>query len=205
MIPARGLLLVRPVETNDTRLDGRVLLIAETRERMTANQCEVIAVGRPALCDDEDCERAHFDECEGIRVHLHRVRVGDWLVVRPRSFVAGPEPERAEWFVHQDDVMAILTFAGRVAPDRPAQRARQALPPSVEGQVNDRFNIRVEYKNSQGRATSYDFVQPAFSRETAMLRAEAQIRREFAESAVKMRWRGLVAFVGCRPAEEISE
>lgn len=110
--PAAGLLLVRPVETDETRAGGRVLLIAETRERMTANQCEVLAVGKAPVCDDEDCERQHVEqwprEYATERVHPCPVRVGDWLLVRPRSYIAGPNPEKAEWFIAQDDVLAIL-------------------------------------------------------------------------------------------------
>jgi hypothetical protein len=112
--PARGLLLVRPVETDETLPGGRILLTHDARERMTANQCEVLAVGNRPLCDErdadnEDCMRAHEWEDAHTRVHPCKVHVGDWLLVTPRSFVAGPEPERLEWYVHQDAVLAILS------------------------------------------------------------------------------------------------
>lgn len=113
MRPARGLLLVRPVETDDVQRG--IVLLSDTRERMTQAQCEVIAVGELALCEDEECERPHAWDTHGPdsrkpwdRVHDCPVRVGAWLLVRPRSFIDGPVPERAEWFVHQDDVLAIL-------------------------------------------------------------------------------------------------
>ena len=132
MRPARGRLLVRPVEVEETRAGGRVILIADTRERMTLGQCEVVAVGALAECDPErsraerKCERAHawlcdrndtemYGCCETVRIHLHDFRVGDWLLVRPRAFIDSPNPERREWFVHQDDVIAILERAS--APD----------------------------------------------------------------------------------------
>lgn len=126
MTPARGLLLVRPVETDETMPGGVIALIAETRERMTANQCEVIAVGAFAECDparsraERKCDRLHvFDPCvsctgcaspcpEARRVHAHPIQPSDWLLVRPRSYIAGPTPERKEWFVHQDAVLAIF-------------------------------------------------------------------------------------------------
>lgn len=126
MIPRRGLLLVKPVETEETNSGGRIVLIADTRERMTANQCEVIAVGAPAECDPErsraerKCERTHeYEDCQTCRtqgdgcaavtrIHPSPARVGDWLLVRPRSYIDSPHPERKEWFVHQDDVIAIL-------------------------------------------------------------------------------------------------
>jgi hypothetical protein len=128
MIPSRGLLLVKPVETEEAL--GSIILIADTRERMTLGQCEVIAVGAPAECDptrsraERKCDRTHTmhtPACDGgcdwmsekgvcstRRTHLFPVRVGDWLLVRPRAFIDSPHPERKEWFVHQDDVIAIL-------------------------------------------------------------------------------------------------
>ncbi len=123
MNPARGLLLVRPVETAEALPGSRILLPADTRERLTANQCEVLAVGAFAECDDEDCERPHAREhdcwvcggenggcaeCADFNVHAHPVRVGDWILVTPRTFISGPEPERKEWFVHQDAVLGIF-------------------------------------------------------------------------------------------------
>ena len=130
MIPARGLLLVAPIETDERMPGGRILLVADTRERMTANQCEVIAVGAPAECDptrsraERKCERLHdvthdMDGKQGgcfdinglmpgrcMRFHPCPVRVGDWIVVRPRAYVASDIEKR--WFVKQDDVLAIL-------------------------------------------------------------------------------------------------
>lgn len=118
MIVARGLLLVRPPETDETLPGGLIALVAETRERMTASQCEVIAVGAPEACDPSSsraarkCERIHgvanAPNYSLMRVHLCPVAVGDWLLVRPRSFILGPSPERKEWFVAQDAVIAIL-------------------------------------------------------------------------------------------------
>ena len=118
MRPARGRLLVRPVEVEETRAGGRVILIADTRERMTLGQCEVVAVGALAECDPErsraerKCERLHHYETSperiGVRVHPCEISRGDWLLVRPRAFIDSPNPEKKEWFVHQDDVIAIL-------------------------------------------------------------------------------------------------
>lgn len=121
MKPARGVILVRPVESEETRAGGVIILTADTRERMTLGQCEVVAVGEAAECDparsraERRCERMHFTERverDGLgyplRTHGCDVRIGDWLLVRPRAFIDGPEPEKKEWFVHQDDVVAIL-------------------------------------------------------------------------------------------------
>ena len=130
---SRGLSLVKPVETDETRTGGAIILVADTRERMTLGQCEVVAVGAPAECDparsraERKCERFHWMETSpertNVRVHRCDVRVGDWLLVRPRAFVDGPHPERKEWFVRQDDVMAIL---GRAEPPLTRKEADSA-------------------------------------------------------------------------------
>lgn len=113
MIPARGLLLVKPIETAETLPGGRVLLTADHRERLTANQAEVIAVGAFALCDaarsraERKCTRPHI-VLEGLRLHAHAIRAGDWILIRPRSYVAGPDPLDSVRFVHQDAVLGIF-------------------------------------------------------------------------------------------------
>lgn len=130
--PSRGLLLVRPVETREHLPGSRILLTADTRERLTAWQCEVVAVGAFARCDparsraERKCRRAHeYELCSlcaeyplgfgrgaccgaGRRVHPHTIRVSDWILVEPRAFIPVPEPERAEYFVHQDAVWGIF-------------------------------------------------------------------------------------------------
>jgi hypothetical protein len=114
--PARGWLLVRPIETAETMPGGLVLLTSATRESLVAWQCEAIAVGPQAICEDEDCDRLHDDcvvagnddEWLTRREHPCAARAGDWLLVRPRSYIATDQPERAEWFVGQDNVLAIL-------------------------------------------------------------------------------------------------
>ena len=112
MIPARGLLLVKRVETDETRPGGRIVLPASARERLTSAQCEVVAVGKPTACDDEDCPRLHqWDEETQGMIHACRVAVGDWRVVQPRAFVATPDPEANERLVKQDNVLAILQEA----------------------------------------------------------------------------------------------
>ena len=132
MIPARGLLLVRPVDVTETLAGGRVILVADTRERMAANQYEVVAVGAFAVCLPErsraerKCTRPHVIEacggCEDVvecgagmhwcadrrRVHAHSIRVGDWILTAPRVSIAGPDPESSACFVHQDSVWGIF-------------------------------------------------------------------------------------------------
>lgn len=130
--PARGVLLVRPIETAETMPGGRILLTADHRAALTAQQCEVVAVGAFAACDQQrsraerKCARPHaLDNCDGCpanpgtdnanrtdccgrRVHPHDIHVGDWLLVAPRTYIAGPDPERPERFLHQDNVWGIF-------------------------------------------------------------------------------------------------
>lgn len=111
--PARGLLLVRPIDTVETLPGGKIILTAEHRERLTAHQAEVIAVGAFALCDpqrsraERKCQRPHI-MLEGLRLHAHSVRAGDWVLCKPRSYVAGPDPLDSARFVHQDAVLGIF-------------------------------------------------------------------------------------------------
>jgi hypothetical protein len=113
MVPARGVLLVRPIETAETMPGGRILLTADHRATLTAQQCEVVAVGAFAECNpqrgkaERKCARPHA-EVDGRRVHPHDITPGAWLLVAPRSYVAGPDPERPERFVHQDAVWGIF-------------------------------------------------------------------------------------------------
>ena len=111
--PARGLLLVRPVDTAEHLPGGRIVLTADTREKLTANQVEVVAVGAFALCDPaasretRKCQRSHV-VLAGLRLHAHPVRAGDWVVIAPRTTIEGPDPEHKEWYVHQDSVLGIF-------------------------------------------------------------------------------------------------
>ena len=107
MTPARGNLLVREVHVADTFAGGRVLIPDAARARLTALQAEVVAVGAPSVCDDDDCDRAHtFDGAD--RLHPCEVAVGDWVVVTPRSGIETDAPERRERVLAQDDVLAVL-------------------------------------------------------------------------------------------------
>ena len=104
--PSRGLLLVTPVDATDTLPGGRILVPDAAKQRMTAWQCEVIAVGAAEACDDEECERQHLHD--GEHTHGCPVEVGDWLLVRPRSFVDASVLGRELRLVRQSDVLAIV-------------------------------------------------------------------------------------------------
>ena len=105
MQPSRGNLLVKPIETQESV--GGVVLLEDTRQRWSGQQCEVVAIGKPAYCEDGDCgSAAHVGIAGEGGIHLMELRVGDWLVVRPRSYVATDVDKR--WVVRQDDVLARL-------------------------------------------------------------------------------------------------
>lgn len=101
MHPSRGHILVKPIETQE--LVGGIVLLEETRQRWVGQQCEVLAVGEPETCDFwKDCERQH----DVTMHHLVSVSAGDWILVRPRSYVATDVDK--QWIVKQSDVLARL-------------------------------------------------------------------------------------------------
>ena len=101
MTPARGVVFVRPVEVAESLPGGRVILPQSTRETLTAAQVEVVAVGPPAHCMNEDCERIHTPE------HGHRadVAAGDWVILQHRARV---DLDGDMWCCTQDDILTVL-------------------------------------------------------------------------------------------------
>ena len=97
------MLLVKPVETQESW--GPIVLLEETRQRWVGMQAEVVAVGAWEWCElQEDCEREHdFTWC-----HPSYVKAGDWLLCRPRCFVA-TDVENV-WVCKQSDVLAKLVL-----------------------------------------------------------------------------------------------
>lgn len=123
----RGLVLVRPAETEESIPGGRIILPETAREKMTANQMFIISVGLPEFCDDEDCPRKHdifqitdFGSLDGkVRPRVFaeqwehpidpRIAPGAWCIVRHRSLVdSGDETDRT-FFVRQDEIEAVIT------------------------------------------------------------------------------------------------
>lgn len=114
-MPARGKVLVRRVETLETLPGGRIVLTEATREGLTAQQAEIVAVGYPMRCAAfPDCERPHeaaFHAPPGRfsdepHYHPRPVTVGQWVLLAPRSLVETDEP--GLYVVSQDDVLAVL-------------------------------------------------------------------------------------------------
>jgi len=106
--PARGLVLVRPVETPESLPGSRIVLTPQTRTEWTAGQMEVVAIGAPAYCKDAECERDHFLYRDtGEPTHCPAYSVGDWVLVRHRALL---ETDQEGLFAcHQDDLLAVLS------------------------------------------------------------------------------------------------
>lgn len=134
-MPARGRVLVRPVETEETVPGGRILLTENARAKMAANQVQVVSIGLPDICDDEDCSRKHEIACEDETVpvrdyKLHavhaideRITEGAWCIIRPRSLFDAGHPTEKLYYVRQDDVLGVF----RISEPSPTA---DPLPPS---------------------------------------------------------------------------
>lgn len=117
MIPFRGNVLLRMVETEEHLAGGAIVIPVQARERLASHQAEVLAVGLPEVCDDDDCERPHdFGEWEGIphwgteNVHpIHpSIKPGAWVYVSPRSLVDAGDLIDRRYFVRADDVLGVF-------------------------------------------------------------------------------------------------
>lgn len=112
--PTRGVILVRPVETEETVPGGKIILTEETRERLAADQVQLIEVGPGDVCENEHCSRPHETTISrnghAVRTHVVDPRFVPeaWVLVQPRSFVdAGHETEK-RYFARHDDVRAVF-------------------------------------------------------------------------------------------------
>lgn len=119
VIPARGIVLVKRVETEETLPGGRIIIPQKAREEFASHQVEVVAVGEPEICRDDDdatCTRLHVVEpwwCgEGEDV-VHpidpRIKPEAWVMVKPRSLVDAGTLERNLFFVRLEDILCVLT------------------------------------------------------------------------------------------------
>jgi co-chaperonin GroES (HSP10) len=103
--PRAGKLLVKRVETNDSAPGSTIVLLEDTRNKMTSGQFEIVAIGEPANCNNEDCERWHAKG--SLRRHRVDVQVGAWVLMSPRSGVATDDSSLL--LASFDDVLAVLS------------------------------------------------------------------------------------------------
>lgn len=120
---ARGCVLVRRAETEETIPGGKIFLPQDTREKMAAYQVEIVDVGPPDVCENEVCTRDHdsayrsspsaSEASFSYRVHRipESVKPGAWAIVRPRSFIAASHDDKNLYFVRCDDVYAVFQIA----------------------------------------------------------------------------------------------
>jgi co-chaperonin GroES (HSP10) len=105
--PRAGKILVKRVETEDTLPNGKVHLLEDTTRKMTSGQFEIVDIGEPLTCDDEDCNlQMHWKDDDDKLYHPFDADIGDWVILAPRSPVATDDP--ALFIALQDDVLALL-------------------------------------------------------------------------------------------------
>lgn len=107
--PARGLVLCRLVESQETFSGGKIILPQSVRDGMTAYQVTILAVGEPEVCDDpSECDRLHVTVGDAQQHVLPPSLVpSSWCLVKPRSFVPISETDD-RFFVRQSEVEGIF-------------------------------------------------------------------------------------------------
>lgn len=116
--PARGLVLVRPVQTEDTLPGGKIVIPDKAREKFAAYQVRVVAVGEPEICEDEDCQRPHGllagyrTNGEWFEENYHNtpqsLQDGAWAIVAPRSYIPAAPDGQPLYFVRQSDILGVF-------------------------------------------------------------------------------------------------
>lgn len=121
MKPARGRVLVRPIQTEETKSGGVIVLTEKTRRDIAQYQMEIVAVGDAEICEDvEDCDRLHewYDmwvdgEQLPVAHYFHpidpRITEGAWVMVQPRSLFDAGHPTERLYFVSAGDILGIFT------------------------------------------------------------------------------------------------
>ena len=100
-MPLRGLVFVRPIETAETLPGGRMILPESYRNRMTAQQAEIVAVGPPSFCDEpEDCERVHPHPVD------RRLKPGAWVLCAKWAYVSTGEDKL--FAVRHEDILGVF-------------------------------------------------------------------------------------------------
>jgi co-chaperonin GroES (HSP10) len=112
--PARGLLLVKKIDTQETFAGGRIIIPVASREQMSGSQMHVVAVGESERCTNDECERFHAWTEPEIKTHPYdaRIEVGSWIYVQPRALVDASVEGEELYFVRHDNVLAVLRETG---------------------------------------------------------------------------------------------
>jgi co-chaperonin GroES (HSP10) len=100
LTPFRGSCFVKPIETAETIPGGKILLPEAYRQRLTAQQAEIVAVGPPSPCDKpEDCERVHPHPVD------RRLQPGAWVLCAKWAYVGVREKLFA---VRHEDILGVF-------------------------------------------------------------------------------------------------
>lgn len=76
--------------TEESYRGGKIVVPEQARDKLSRLQFEITAVGPWEDCQDDDCERPHVEDNEH-RLHANDLEVGDWVIVRNRSWAESPE------------------------------------------------------------------------------------------------------------------
>lgn len=109
-MPARGRILIKKADTEETLPGGSIIIPEKSREMYAANQFMVVEVGEPEACEwIEDCEQ-QIHAFPSVKLAVHpidsRIIPGAWVVCRPRSLVDVGE---GQYLVRQTDVLAVFS------------------------------------------------------------------------------------------------
>lgn len=111
--PARGLLTVKPVRTQETFAGGRIILTENERKTWAQWQMEVVDVGFPTVCEKPaKCRRPHnwWPNSEAWHYIDFRLTPGAWVIIRPRSIVDTGSEEKL-YLVKHEDVLGVFALA----------------------------------------------------------------------------------------------
>ena len=98
ILPLGARVLCREPLTDESLLGSRIVLLDDTRRRITANQGEVVAVG-PGSYDEDQC----FVPMDP------SLKPGAWILHRAWARVETDDPEL--FIVAADDILAVLDTA----------------------------------------------------------------------------------------------
>lgn len=101
VVPRPGLALVRPIRAAETVPGGCIVLTQNTRDFLTAQQVELLDIGRAA-----DPEDYLWDEEEHAWTDLAPLQPGRWLLLRHRTWI--PTDVDGLLLVRHEDILAVL-------------------------------------------------------------------------------------------------
>ena len=101
--PARGRAFIRHVTTAETYAGSPIIVPAQARDKVAKCQFVVVSVGDYEVCEDPDeCPRPHYKG----RFHMHRLQIGDWVLVKHRMEIITPDPD--VFVVNQSDILGVF-------------------------------------------------------------------------------------------------